>query len=339
MDKVFEIPVVIFLFKRYATLNRIFNQIKEVKPKRIYLIADGPRNEEEKKQTESCRRCAENLITWNCEIIKHYSEENIGVYSNIGLGARWVLEREKMAIFLEDDNMPETSFFYYCNELLKKYENEEQVLWICGTNYLEKYNSEYNYVFTQHLLPCGWASWSSKYLKYYDGELKLLTSTEHMENFKRSYLDKRLYLQQLRSVKRTKMLLNENRRASSWDYQMLFSLRANNMYGIAPTVNLITNIGADAMSTHGGTSTRYIMTKRFCEVQSRKIEFPLRGPSQIAVDENYERVIGKIILYPLSDRIKIRIAAIVKRVIGLREEDSFKEYLQVLRHGKNKSRL
>lgn len=334
----FEIPVVVFLFKRYATLDRIFNRIKEVKPKKIYLIADGPRNEEERKQTELCRRCAENLITWECEVIKHYAKENIGVYRNIGLGAKWVLEHEKMAIFLEDDNLPEISFFYYCEELLKKYESEERIFWICGTNYLEKYNSEYSYVFTQHLLPCGWASWSSKYLKYYDGELELLESTEHMEKFQKSYLDKRLYKQQLRSVKHTKMLLKEKRCASSWDYQMLFSLRSNDMYGIAPTVNLITNIGADVMSTHGGTSMRYTMTKRFCEVQSRKIEFPLYGPSQIAIDENYEKIIGKIILYPLSDRIKIKIAAIVKKMIGLREEDSFKAYLQGLRHGENKSR-
>lgn len=334
----FEIPVVLFLFKRSETLEKIFSRLRTVAPRKVYLIADGPRNEVEKKQTELCRRYAENLITWDCEIIKHYAEENIGVYSNIGLGAKWVLEQEKWAIFLEDDNLPEISFFDYCEELLKKYENEEKIFWICGTNYLEKYNSEYSYVFTQHLLPCGWATWSSKYLKYYDGELELLTSTEHMDNFRSSYLDKRLYYQQLRSVKRTKMLLNENRRASSWDYQMLFSLRANNMYGIAPTVNLITNIGADAMSTHGGTSMRYIMTKRFCEVQSRKIEFPLYGPTQIALNKDYERVIGKIILYPLSDRIKIRIAAIVKRMIGLREEDSFKEYLQGLRYDKNKSR-
>ena len=82
----------------------------------------------------------------------------------------------------------------------------------------------------------------------------------------------------------------------SWDYQMLFSLRSNDMLGISPVYNQIRNIGADEFSTHGGTSLDKIMTKRFCEIPTRELELPLKHPKHIVIDQDYERLIGNIIL-------------------------------------------
>ena len=81
----------------------------------------------------SVGKTVEFLINWDCEVIKNYAKENRGVYQNIGEGARWVFEREEKAIFLEDDNLPETSFFRFASEMLEKYETAPEVLWICGT--------------------------------------------------------------------------------------------------------------------------------------------------------------------------------------------------------------
>ena len=79
-------------------------------------MADQGRNEEERVQAEQCRRMVEKEITWDCEIVKNYADENRGVYKNIGEGAKWVLSQEKWAIFLEDDNLPEVSFFCFCKQ-------------------------------------------------------------------------------------------------------------------------------------------------------------------------------------------------------------------------------
>lgn len=332
-----NIPIVLFFFRRKDKIVKIIDRLSYIKPKKIYLISDGPRNENEKRQVFDCRNAVENSINWDCEIIKNYANENQGVYDRIGLGAKWVFEREEMAIFLEDDNLPELSFFQYCEELLHKYSDDNRILWICGTNYLEEYEPEdkSSYVFTKHLLPCGWASWATKFNRYYDGEMKLLDEEYVYKRLKDTYLNKSLYRQQKYSFNRTKHLLENNRKSCSWDYQMAFSIRVNGLYGISPRVNQIKNIGVDEFSEHGGTSYNNIMTKRFCGMDSISLELPLRHPKTVMLDSEYEKRVGKIILLPWNLRLLKALARIIKPIIGLGEFDSMKEWVKkIVKKGK-----
>lgn len=328
----FDIAVALFIFKRVSGLEPIIGQLRKIKPSRIYLIADGPRNEEEAEACFECRKKAEELIDWDCDVIKNYAEKNRGVYNNIGNGALWVFEHEEKAIFLEDDNYPEITFFDYCKQLLEKYADEEKILWICGTNYMGQSDMETSYVFTKHLLPCGWASWAEKFKKHYDGELKGLSEKDKTEAFKASFMNRALYKQQLHSVERTKYLLDSDKKKSSWDYQMLFSLRANGLYGIAPKYNQIKNIGADSFSIHGGVTMNNTMTSRFCLVETYPLEFPLVAPDRIEIDKKFESETGKIILYPLNARIKVFIGGMIKRVLRINKNESLSV---ILREKKN----
>lgn len=327
-DKQFTIPIVLFIFRRESGLKKIISQIRKIKPQKIYIIGDGPRNEKETEEVNRCRTLVEKLIDWDCKIIKNYAVENRGVYRNIGEGARWVFSKEEEAIFLEDDNFPEITFFYYCEEMLKKYKNDKKILWVCGTNYMGKYETEYSYMFTQHLLPCGWASWKDKFLKYYDGNLKTWGDIKKQETFKKNYRSKALYKQQLYSIGRTKYLLETNKSKSSWDYQMLFSIKSNNLYGISPKYNLIKNIGVDAISEHGGNSWKLTMTKRFCGMNSYPLEFPLKHPKSISLDKEYEKKVDKIVTLPIRDQFKQKIAKIVKKILGLNQYDSMSEFIR-----------
>ncbi len=318
----FKIPVVLFVFKRYDTLERIIGRIAEVKPEKMYILADGPRNEQEKAETDKCRKEAERLITWDCELIHHYSDENLGVLRNIGLGAKWVLEQEEKAIFIEDDNLPEITFFPFCEELLEKYKTDDRILWICGTNYLAEYPSEYSYMFTRHMLPCGWASWSDKYLKHYDSELKTLDDDKKMARYKETYNCREfknipLRNQMLDAILKTKYLVDNDINKSSWDFQMEYSVRSNGMFGISPCNNQIANIGADELSTHGGTSLQNEMTKRFCGMPSVPMTFPLKHPEEVKLDSVYEKKIGKITLYPFKERFKRKLGKTIKKVLGM----------------------
>jgi len=317
-----DIPIAIFIFKRVDKTKRIINRIAEVKPKKIYIISDGPRNDYEIEIVKKCREMAEKAITWDCEVIKNYSEKNRGVYENIGLGAKWVFEREEMAIFLEDDNLPDLSFFTFCQQLLHKFKDDEKIMWICGTNYLEKYENEEksSYVFTQHLLPCGWASWSKKFLKYYDGDLNGLNE-DSIFDIQKTYSNKKLYKQQSNLMIREKKRIEKHLKPISWDYQMEFSIRKNNLFGISPTKNLIENIGVDEDSIHGGTSYNNIMTERFCSMKTYPLNFPLVHPSNIEIDSKYEKKINKIILYPLRDRLKQKISMLIRNVFRIESEN------------------
>lgn len=318
-NKQFDIPIALILFKRTIGPKKILSVISEVRPKKIYLLSDEGRNDKEKSMVSTCRSEIEKSITWPCEIIKYYAKENRGVFKNIALGARFVFEHEEQAIFLEDDNYPAITFFKYCQELLQKYKDNNKILWICGTNYLEKYtNREHDsYMFTQHLLPCGWASWKDKFMKYYDAYFAT-ASTSALKKLKKSYKNKALYKQQLQCIKNEINQFKTHNNFNSWDYQIMYSLRHYDLYGISPCYNQITNIGDDGLTTHGknGKSANKIMTDRFCNVPSHKLEFPLHHPKEIIIDKIYEKKIDKIILYPFKTRIHIKISNIIKKIIG-----------------------
>ncbi|WP_199666983.1 hypothetical protein [Exiguobacterium sp. AM39-5BH] len=206
-NKTFDIPIVLFIFKRVDKTQLIIKRISEIRPKKIYIIADGPRDITEAEVVNRCRQMIEESIDWECEIIKNYSQNNRGVYENIGEGAKWVFKKEEQAIFLEDDNLPDLSFFDFCKEMLSEYRSDDRILWICGTNYLEEFENKENtsYVFTQHLLPCGWASWSDKFLKYYDGNLNKLDN-DGLQKIKSTYKNRSLFIQQ------SQLMINEKKR-------------------------------------------------------------------------------------------------------------------------------
>ena len=301
--KTFDIPVALFIFKRQKAVD-VISRIREVRPKKIYLLADEGRNPQEKEAVQECRKKVEEAIDWDCEVIKNYAQENRGVYENIGEGAKWVLRREKWAIFLEDDNLPEVSFFEFCREMLHRYEEDTRILWVCGTNYLGQYQSPHgeSYMFTRHMLPCGWASWANKFEKFYDGHMELVKNPAVVERIGNTYCNRSVYRQYRKQWMLEAERMAAGCRPSSWDYQMDFSIKANNLFGICPCNNQIRNIGVDEHSIHGGSSANAIMTKRFCGMGSYPLSFPLKHPATVLPDKEFERKIGKIILIPFRVR-------------------------------------
>ena len=329
MNQQFDIPVVLILFRRKDTLRAIMERIRQVQPQRIYLLSDEGRNEHEKAQVRSVRRFVEDQIDWNCEVTKNYAEVNRGVYQNIGLGAKWVFEREQCAIFLEDDNLPEVSFFAYCKEMLEKYRDDNRILWVCGTNYLENYEPAdgASYMFTEHMLPCGWASWSHKFLKYYDFTLDTVNEI-NARRICRRMKDKRLFKQVLNWVLLEKSKYIHTGNFLSWDYHIAWSVRVHSMYGISPAKNQIKNIGADMISEHGGNSLQKEMTRRFCGMDSMPLCFPLKHPDTVLPDVEYEKKIDRIVLLPLEFRIRTAISKFIHKALGIPLHENWKVYLK-----------
>lgn len=321
----FDIPVALFLFLREEKSVEIIKRISKIKPSVLYLIADGGRTKEEHQAALRTRAAVEKEIDWECKVIKRYADENVGVYGNIGEGAKWVLSQEKWAIFIEDDNLPELTFFEYCKELLIRYEKEERVLWICGTNYLGKYDSPYSYMFTSNLLPCGWASWSKKFLKYYDGELETFEPERDWKVLKAKYRNKALAKQDFNNFCVEKQRYRDGRRFISWDYQMAYTLRKYDLIGISPVCNQIKNIGVDSLSIHGGSSESSIMTQRLCGMDSFPLEFPLRHPTSLVIDKKYEHIISRIILVPLKIRARNSTLRVFRKILHVQPGEHLKD--------------
>src|SRR4051794_25978263 len=122
-------PVAFLVFNRPETTRKVFEQIARARPGKLLVVADGPRRERTGEQ-ELCRQVREVTegVDWDCEVLTNYAEENMGCASRISSGIDWVFANVDEAIFLEDDCMPEPSFFRFCDEMLKRFRNDEQVM-------------------------------------------------------------------------------------------------------------------------------------------------------------------------------------------------------------------
>ena len=320
----FDIPVVLFTFKRSNTVERILKVLKEVNISKLYLFSDGGRNEEEQILVNKTREEILKMIDWDVEVIKMFAESNQGVFNQIAGGALKVFEKEDKAIFLEDDNLPENTFFKYCKDMLNKYEKEENVLWVCGTNYEEESKYlETDYVFTKHMLPCGWASWAHKFKKYYLTSFSLLNDKKNIKRIKKAYPYKWLYYQQIRNFKMEKYREDHNCRYLSWDFHIACTLRYFDLYGIAPKYNQIRNIGIDEYSTHGGTSKKKPNTAKFCEIPTHVMPEIYNEPKEIAINPKFEKNITKIVLVPLYIRLMFPFITLAKKILGMYPDKSF----------------
>lgn len=328
----FNVPIALFIFKRTEKSVQIIEEISKISPAKLYIVSDAGRNKEEQDIVEQCRRAVENAVNWDCQVVRMYEEINQGCH-NIGMAAMKIFQQEKTCIFLEDDNLPSNSFFEYCKELLERYEENDDILWICGTNYMNTYSplEGSDYVFTQHMLPCGWASWGAKFNRYYDYDFEHLDENG-IAKARKNYRSQRLFRYDLNNWQ-SKVKNKSKGRYASWDYHMNFSLRYYNKLGIAPKYNQITNIGVDSFSAHGGSSMENYLTSKFCMVPNKSLQFPLKHPEKVKVDAKFEKETERIIVPPRSYYIKIAI----RRMIPIPRDISIKKSLRagrIVRKGK-----
>ena len=161
-------PVVFIIFNRPDKAREIYAAIAKAKPKKLLVIADGPRPHVagEKELCEETRQIIEN-VNWDCKVLKNYSDVNLGCRERLASGLDWAFENVPEAIILEDDCLPEPSFFQFCDELLEKYRDDERVGMISGDNFQNGIQrGDGDYYFSQFCHIWGWASWARAWKKY-----------------------------------------------------------------------------------------------------------------------------------------------------------------------------
>jgi len=176
-------------------------------------------------------------------------------------------------------------------------------------------------MFTRHMLPCGWASWSNKFLEFYDGEIELFKDPYIRERFLAEFPNKAMRDVYERPLLRYEKELAQGKQPYSWDYQMCLTVRANSMFGISPVCNQIKNIGVDMDSEHGGNSMTKVMTRRFCGMPSYPLEFPLKHPKAVMTNLDYEEKINKVVTPPLYMQLRHTVASLLKLLLGKRQDE------------------
>ena len=236
--------VLFLIFNRIDTTKQVFEAIRQAKPPKLYVAADGPKKNREKEveQVKAVQDYVINNIDWNCEVKTLFRDKNLGCKFAVSSAITWFFENEEMGIILEDDCLPSQSFFWFCEELLEKYKNDFRIGHIGGSNFqkgLKRGNADYYFSIYNHVW--GWASWANRW-KEYDVNLVRFKNSGFLKKIHNSTKALR-YWEKI-------FFLMKNQQIDTWDYQWTFTMWGKNWLSIIPNLNLVTNIGFGSDATH-----------------------------------------------------------------------------------------
>jgi len=272
--------VLFLVFNRLDTTKQVFEAIRQAKPPRLYVAADGAREskEGEAEKVKVVRDYIMENIDWECEVKTLFREQNFGCKMAVSGAIDWFFKNEEMGIILEDDCLPSQSFFWFCEELLEKYKDDENIYLISGdgraTNQI---NINESYSFIKYPMIWGWASWSRVWKKY---DVKMLDWNEK----------KIKILDQISEYSKTKRYWSNSfqntydNKIDTWDYQFSYTLLKNQGLCIVPKVNLITNVGFGMEATHTGD-----VNSTNANIPNFELAFPLTHPLKVVANNSLNK--------------------------------------------------
>lgn len=268
-------PVVLIIFKRPEQTEKVFEVIRQAKPPKLLVIADGFRADQPGEE-EKCTATREiiNRVDWDCEVFKNYSNTNLGCDPRIISGLSWAFNLVDEAIILEDDCVPHPTFFNYCEELLDHYRHDQRIMHISGQNVqFGRRRTDYSYYFSRFTLCWGWATWKRAW-QHFDVDLKLWPEVRD-GNFLKDILEDPYAV---KVWSRTAQLLYDGY-LTGWDYKWMFACWIQNGLCIIPNVNLVSNIGHGTEATHTNDEK-----SPFSKIPIEAMNFPLNHPPFLVRD-------------------------------------------------------
>ncbi|TAN38417.1 MAG: hypothetical protein EPN23_02465 [Verrucomicrobia bacterium] len=278
-----DIPILLMVFNRPDLAHRVLEQIQTARPTRLFIAADGPRPDhpDDDRNCQETRRLA-TQIDWPCEVKTLFRDHNLGCDAAVGSAIPWFFEHVEAGIVLEDDCLPDPSFFPFCAELLERHRDDEQIMAITGCCFQPNgFDSDSSYFFSQYPYTWGWATWRRawKHYKQTPAEYPCLFDFEWLTNLLGSEMAARYWSNIITRC-------HENQ-TSAWDYRWIFSVWANQGLGIQPSRNLVSNIGCDARATHTKSDCAEMFNR-----STQAMAFPLKHPPavvrHVAADRVYE---------------------------------------------------
>ena len=273
-------PLLICIYNRYEVTLNLFEVLKKIKPKLLYVSADGPKNLLDKDLCDKTREIFKN-IPWECEVSYLFSENNLGSFISITNSISKVFKFHEKLIILEDDCIPSESFFVFCDELLEKFKHDERISLISGSNFIQGKNfffkliNNNSYYFSETNLIWGWATWKRVWNEFENINYKQLNDYLDSQSFESKYNS--LYRNVL-SVFYREMI--NGQRKKHWDHLLSLISVSKNQYSIVPKKNLVTNIG------YGNGSTNNFKKSIINELPKFELDFPIVHPEFFYTKKN-----------------------------------------------------
>jgi hypothetical protein len=264
-----EIPVILLIYKRPAHLRQVLNQVALVKPQTLLVIGDGPHPErpEEIPLVEQSRALIKQL-PWECHVVTAFSPLHLGLRKRVSSGLTWAFNQVDSGIVLEDDCVPDPSFFFYCQELLHRYEQDQRVMAISGNNFQKRIKrTNYSYYFSRYNHCWGWATWRRAWLQYDDDMV-------YWPELKENYWLHNIFECDPQAARYWEHIFDQmfNSQIDSWAYRWTYACWLQGGLTALPEVNLVSNIGLGSDATHTKSA------KQTRNLRYQPIEFPLRHP-------------------------------------------------------------
>jgi len=278
--KPLETPVLFLVFNRLDVTKQVFQAIRQAKPPRLYIAADGARDDRpgESEKVASVREYITANIDWDCEVSTLFRDKNLGCKYAVSRAITWFFENEEMGIILEDDCLPSQSFFWFCEELLVRYKSDERLFLISGYNKRNSWNEEVNDYFFSHFGGIwGWASWKRAW-QHYDVEMSDIENFINQQNFEK-LLGSKLGRKRQNTIYKSIVLNNMD----TWDYQWAYARHKNNGIACVPSQSLVENIGFGGDATH----TLGINRDNVC---NHEITLPIKENIFIVPDREYDKL-------------------------------------------------
>lgn len=283
-------PVLFLVFNRPGPTQQVFDVIRQARPLKLFIAADGPRPDRS-DDIENCRRVREIIeqVDWECEVKTLLRDQNLGCKQAVSSAITWFFDQVEEGIILEDDCLPDLSFFEFCQQMLARYHDDERVMMVNGTNYLIEAPLEESYFFSRYFAIWGWATWKRAW-QLYDIKMQDWPRLKEQKYLDGLVTDWRARLHYRASFERAYM-----GRVDTWDTQWTYTCLFNHGLAVTPRVNLITNIGHTGTHTGARPVVEY-GRGGFVNMPRQKLDTDqLKHPVHVAPQITCDRAINRVV--------------------------------------------
>jgi hypothetical protein len=311
----FSTPVALLIFNRPDTTEKVFEAIRQAKPSKLLVVADGPRASKP-GEADKCAaaRAIINRVDWDCQVLTNFSEVNLGCKNRVASGLDWVFSEVEDAIILEDDCIPAQSFFPFCQALLDYYRHDDRIMHIAGTNVQPVMRTNYSYYFSKYNTYWGWATWRRAW-KYFDIEMKRweeIKKLDLLDSICDDPYEKIFWLDTFDKVYSDSI--------NSWAYRWTYSCWFQNGLSIIPNTNLVSNIGFGPGATHTKIHTSYANLPTY-DADTETINHPPFVVRHYLADNyTFDRVNGGAYMKkysPFVSMVRLKLSPIKRRIFSL----------------------
>lgn len=290
-------PVLLIAFNRPNVTRRNLEVLRQVRPSRLFVAVDGPRP----WVATDAALCAEvrDLVAgvdWPCEVHLKASERNLGLEANVELGLDWLFSQVDRAIVLEDDCIPDPSFFRFCEELLERYAGDGRVWQIAGDTHLvpQEMHDGASYSFSTWASVWGWATWADRWHAHRAVFPRDHAGTEDTGTTVDAYRTAPAVPQPDALVSRAahrhfrRVATETDGDARGWDHHWWVTIMSRGGLSAVPAVNLVENDGYGEGATHTRADKE--------PWPAVPMEFPLRHPAAVQLNRAVEAELELVLL-------------------------------------------